>query len=198
MTRPRSAAAATTLLVGAAAALCVTPVAAGEAGTGCGGVTIVVDPNEVGGPERVACVPDGGTAAGLFEQAGFALEYQPGLQDFVCRVDGTPTDRPCARGDSYWSLWWAAPAGEWAYATLGVRSLDVPDGGMLGFAWHEGHDDASPPDVTAGDASAARADRTEVEQAGDDGADFPWWAAGLAVVVLGAAAAVPVVRRRPR
>lgn len=165
------------------------------------GVTVVVDPNEIGGPDQVACAPDGGVAAELFAEAGVTLEYQPGLQDFVCRVDGDPVDRPCTEGDSYWSLWWAEPSGEWVYSSLGVRSLEVPDGGSLGFAWHEGEGDAAAPDVAVGGERAATTAATEEEAAGaaerEAGGGFPVWAAAaLVVLVLGAALLVVLWRRR--
>lgn len=174
-------------------------------GTGCGerpGVTVVLDRNELGGDDELACVPDteGNTAADLFERAGHTLEYQPGLQDFVCRVDGRPTDRPCTAGDSYWSLWWAEPGGDWSYATLGVRSLEVPADGAVGFAWHEGDGDAEPPDLAPAEArggTAVAGERGSAEGQGEQGADpFPWWGIALVVLVLGAAVLAVVLRRR--
>jgi hypothetical protein len=211
MIPPRSAAVAATLVVAAPAALCALTgsAAAQETSDACGeqpGVTVVLDPNELGGRTQVTCVPagDARSAAELFEDAGVWLDYQPGMQDFVCRVDGRPATGPCTTGDAYWSLWWAAPGDDWTYSTLGVRSLEVPGGSSLGFAWHEGDDDAAPPDVTpegevgAGEATAAdgpRVEGAETAQDADEGS-FPWWAAGVAVLVLAAAATVPLLRRR--
>lgn len=202
----RGSAAFVTCLVATAAALSAAPSTAAPDGSGCGsGVTVVIDPNELGGDPRVECVAEPGAAAELFVRAGFPLEYQPQLQDFVCKVDGLPTDRPCTDGDSYWSLWWARPDGDWVYSTLGVGSLEVPAGGSLGFAWHEGHGDAAAPDVAAGDAAAtatsdaSREDPAEDYSAVDDddgGTLATWIGLGLAGVVLGSAGLVTVLRRR--
>lgn len=205
MTRLRGAVALATWLVATAAALSVSasPTWADTDGAGCAGVTVVVDPNELGGSPQVECVAEPGGAAALFVAAGFPLEYQPQLQDFVCKVDGLPTDGSCTDGDSYWSLWWARPDGEWVYSTLGVGSLEVPAGGSLGFAWHQGKGDAAPPDVPVG-AGAEAAVTAGAEEpvddystVNDDDSALPTWIGlGLAAVVLGAAGAVAVLRRR--
>jgi hypothetical protein len=200
MTRRRGATAVVTTLVAAAAALSAGPAVADERDGGCGtGVAVVVDGNELGGGTRTACAAEPDVASVLFVESGFSLEFQPQLQDFVCKVDGLPTDGRCTDGDSYWSLWWAEPGGAWVYSTLGVSSLEVPAGGSVAFAWHQGTGDAEPPDVEVGDADeveaspAPAADPTTTE----DDAGFPLWlAAGLAGLVLGAAVAVTVVRRR--
>ncbi len=180
------------------------------------GVTVVVDFNEIGGPDRVACVSDGGgrPAADLFTAAGFPLEYQPQLPDFVCRVDGEPTDRPCAESDSFWSLWWSdgSDGSGWVFSTLGASGLEVPDGGILAFAWHEGDGDAAPPDhapTTDSDTGPGRAAETDPTAtdvrddargdstpAGDDDPFPTGLVLGAAVLVLAAAAAVPILRRR--
>jgi len=205
MSPRRGAVAFVTCLVATAAALSAAPSTAAADRTDCGsGVTVVIDPNELGGRLRVECVAEPGAAAELFVDAGFPLEYQPQLQDFVCKVDGLPTDRPCTDGDSYWSLWWARPDGDWVYSTLGVGSLEVPAGGSLGFAWHEGEGDAAPPDIAAGDAAATAADGSPEDAADDyptvdvdDGGTLATWIGlGLAAVVLGAAGLVTVLRRR--
>jgi hypothetical protein len=199
MTRRHGAVAVVTFLVATTTALWVTAAHADEGDEGCAGVTVVVDANELAGDLRSVCTPDAGTASELFVSAGFPLEYQPQLQDFVCRVDGLPTDRRCTDGDSYWSLWWAPPGGDWAYSTLGVSSLEVPAGGWLGFAWHEGEGDATPPDVEVGaaDASVEGPDPAEGSAGAEDEGGLSFWlAGGLAVLVLGAAGLVTVLRRR--
>lgn len=208
MTVRRSVVALVTVVVAAGAAGAALPALpassapAGAVAPDCGGVTVVVDGNELGGGVDSTCVSEPGVATELFADAGVTLEYQPQLQDFVCRVDGRPVERPCTDGDSYWSLWWAEPGGEWVYATLGVASLEVPEGGSLGFAWHEGDDNAAPPDVAVG-AAAAKTPSADPGSApaaeegtgsGDD--QRLWLAGGLAVLVLGAAAVVTVLRRR--
>lgn len=173
-------------------------------------VTIVVDFNELGGRTRVACA-GGGTAARLFDRAGFPLTTAntPGMQGFVCTVSGRPRKGTCGRESAYWSLWWSA-AGEsdWAYASLGVNDLTLEPGDHLGFAWHQGKGSAAPPDVVLADGGGVDADAGEQVARGagepvasdrDDSAGAATWLlVGGAVVVLGAAAAVPLRRRRRR
>lgn len=177
-------------------------------------VAVVVDFNQLGGPTRAACLDTGGTAAELFESAGFALTEAttPGMQGFVCTISGKPEDRQCTRGDSYWSLWWSGEADQWAYATLGARQLEVEPGGAVGFAWHQGEGDAAAPDLAPSGAGAAEEPGAGAAaspgagdpDAGDLSADDPparsavptWLLVAAAAVVLGAAGAVPLLRRR--
>jgi hypothetical protein len=202
MTPRRSAVALVTVLVAAAlsAALSAAPARAGDGRDGCGdGVTVVVDGNELGGDLRTGCAPAPGTAAELFVESGFPLEYQPQLQDFVCKVAGLPSDRRCTDGDSYWSLWWAAPGGEWVYSTLGVSSLEVPAGGWLGFAWHEGDGEAAPPDIEvgAGPVSSEQAPPPPSGASTDEDDALPVGIlGGVAVLALGTTALVAWRRRR--
>lgn len=166
-------------------------------------VRVVVDFNELGGEEVVGCAEQGGTAAELFREVGVTLEYQPQLGDFVCRVGGLPADRRCTEADAYWSLWWAdRDADGWTYATLGVASLSVPDGGSVGFAWHRGDEEATPPDLPA-EASAngtggvaTTADEAAPDRPADDDVRPSWALVIGALLALGAAAVVPLRRRR--
>lgn len=173
-------------------------------------VTVVVDFNELGGKTRVACVSEGGTAARVFEEAGFPLVTTdaPTIPGFVCRVGGLPVDGPCGQGSAYWSLWWSSAAHgstptEWTYATLGVLHLEVEPGDHLGFAWHEGRGSAAPPDVALpGEPSGSAPGEDEVtssavtpEAADEAAGPATWLLVAGAVVVLGAAAAVPLRRR---
>lgn len=117
---------------------------------GATGVTVIVDYNEIGGPTRAGCAPDGGGRSGAqaFADAGFSLEYDPRQPGYVCKVTGLPTDRPCLENDSFWSLWWSdGNSGRWVFSNQGVGGLDIPDGGYVAFAWHEGSGHADPPDV---------------------------------------------------
>ena len=186
------------------------PAGSGEAEAGCAAdeVTVVVDFNELGGDTRLACHPKGGTAAQVFEDTGFPLTYTraPGMQGFVCSVSGLPKDGPCTEGDSYWSLWWSEGSDDWAYATLGVDQLEIEPGGYVGFAWHEGDVDAAAPDVTIaqGGSVEPEGDETVTEGAPESSDADPspqdavptWVLVAGAVVVLGGAAAVPLLRRR--
>ncbi|QYJ04456.1 hypothetical protein KUV85_01905 [Nocardioides panacisoli] len=162
----------------------------------CDEVTVVVDYNELGGAPRTDCVPPG-TAAEAFEAAGVALERVPQLGDFVCRVAGKPADGPCSDNDAYWSLWWSDGTAEWTYASLGVGSLEIPAGGAVAFAWHQGADEAEPPDDAAPGGAVANGpdDAIGAEPPPEDDATAGWLVGGVVALVL-LAAAVPLLARR--
>lgn len=116
------------------------------------GVTAFVDFAELGGGVTGGCDRDGGgkAAVEVFRDAGYTLEYsqQPGMNGYVCKVQRKPSDRDCAASDSFWSLWWSdGESGRWVFASRGVGSLEVPDGGYVAWAWHEGAGRAEPPAV---------------------------------------------------
>ncbi len=121
--------------------------------SGDSGVSVIVDFNEVGGGVTAACDPDGAgkVASQVFPDAGYPLTYTQEDPGFACRVSGKPADAPCVRtppATAYWSLWWSdGESGQWVYSSSGVSSLDVPDGGYLAFAWHQGSGNAAAPDV---------------------------------------------------
>lgn len=190
-----------------AAGAATAPAAADPSAAACDGVRVVVDYNELGGGTRTDCVPPG-TAGEAFDEAGFTLGYVPQLQDFVCRVTGVPDDGPCTGGDAYWSLWWSDGSAPWTYASLGVSSLEIPAGGAVGFAWHEGAAEAEPPDVAlaggegcpdgpecdAGEGAPEASDASDGPVAADDG--VPWWALTVVAVLVLGGGLVPLLRRR--
>jgi hypothetical protein len=144
-----------TFLVAAAGLLAI-PVAPATADpmtscAGTAGVIVVVDFNELGGGLTRGCDGTSGqTAAADFAAAGYSLTYShaPGLQGFVCTVQGKPSNGDCTGTDAYWSLWWSdGKSNTWTYASLGADSLTVPSGGYVAFAWHQGSDKATGPDV---------------------------------------------------
>ncbi|GAA3551718.1 hypothetical protein [Nocardioides daeguensis] len=142
--------AAATILVAAAVVLLPQATATAAACSGSAGITVVVDSNQLGTGISAGCDPDGGTAANNFADAGYAIEYSQaaGMSGFVCKVNGRPADGDCTETDAYWSLWWSdGKDGTWTYASRGVGSLRVPDGGYVAFAWHQGSGRAVPPDV---------------------------------------------------
>ncbi|WP_141012784.1 hypothetical protein [Nocardioides sambongensis] len=112
----------------------------------CDGVAVLVDAGGLGGADTVACVAETGAAA-AFDAAGVGLEFLPQQPGFVCRVAGRPAEGPCFDGDAYWSLWWSDGSHGWTYATLGVTALEIPAGGAVAFAWHQGEGSASAPDL---------------------------------------------------
>lgn len=133
-------AAAATLAAAAYAGLPAVPASAATCAS-ADGVSVVVDFHELGGGVRTACVAGGGgdTAASLFPAAGFPLTYVQRQPSFVCRVSGAPASDACVNtppADAYWALFWSdGKSGSWTYATTGVGSLKIPDGGYLAFSW---------------------------------------------------------------
>jgi len=118
------------------------------------GVTVVVDNGGLGGGVSQLCAENGGgdVAATILDEAGFDLTYVQRQPGFVCRIDGLPTveQDDCVNtppADAYWGLFWSdGTSGKWSYATLGVGSLKVPDGGSVAMAW-QGTDDRRIPSV---------------------------------------------------
>jgi hypothetical protein len=107
---------------------------------GDSGVTVVVDFHQLGGGAQSGCdTAEGHTAAQNFTSTGFPLEYVQQTPGFVCRVSGKPSTDPCVRtppATAYWGLWWSdGRSGTWSYATVGVGSLKVPEGGYVAFSW---------------------------------------------------------------
>lgn len=113
------------------------------------GVTVVVDFHELGGGVQQVCdAGSGQTAAARFGDAGFVLDRVQSQPGFVCRVQGKPASDPCQRtppSNAYWGLWWSdGKSGSWTYATQGVDSLKVPEGGYVALSWN-GSSTKSPP-----------------------------------------------------
>jgi hypothetical protein len=107
---------------------------------GASGITVVVDFHQLGGGAQSGCDnAEGHTAAQNFTSTGFPLEYVQQTPGFTCRVSGKPASDPCVRtppATAYWSLWWSdGRSGSWSYATVGVGSLKVPQGGYVAFSW---------------------------------------------------------------
>jgi hypothetical protein len=124
------------------------------------GVTVIVDPHGLGGGVQVVCDPGGGAkAATLFTRNGFDLAYVQRQPGFVCRVDGAPASDPCVNtppADAYWGLFWSdGHSGTWSYATTGVGSLSIPDGGYVAFSWQGSTAKALPGVTPAAHTSAS-------------------------------------------
>lgn len=135
----------TPLLVGGTslAGVLTTPAAAAQCATD--GVSVVVDFNRgAGGGISTSCDGSGGGkyASSIFPAAGFPLTYVSGSGGFVCRVAGRAADADCSRtapANAYWGLFWAAPGSRsWTYATSGVGTLRIPEGGAVAFAFQDG------------------------------------------------------------
>jgi hypothetical protein len=138
------------VLMTAAAGLGLSPPAGAATCGTASGVSVVVDFHQLG-DVRSACDAGGAGeyAAAQFADVGHTLTYVQG-QPFVCQVDGAPSTQ-CVRtppATAYWSLWWSdGKSGTWTYASLGVASLKVPDGGYVALSWQKGSAQ-TPPRVT--------------------------------------------------
>ena len=149
----------------------VPAVAAGCSGST--GVTVVVDYHQLGGGVQQACDADGGgkVASTVFPDSGFPLTYVQRQPGFVCRVAGAPSSDPCVNtppASAYWSLWWSdGKSGTWTYASTGVGSLKVPDGGYVAFSW-QGQDGKAAPGITPS-PRAAPSSPSPSPSAGDSG-----------------------------
>lgn len=146
--------AAAAVVAAAAGTGALTPAPAQAAACGSGhGVTVVVDPHQLGGAVQATCDPAGAgkSAASLFPDNGFALTYAQRQPGFVCRINGAPSSDPCVNtspADAYWGLFWSdGTSGTWSYASEGVGSLSVPDGGYVAFSW-QGSTSKAPPGVS--------------------------------------------------
>jgi hypothetical protein len=164
--------AATGALVAPGGTAAAVPARAAAACSTASGVTAVVDFNELSGGVTAGCDGNGGGPASQnFADAGYQLSYSqaPGMNGFVCKVQGKPTDGDCAQTDQFWSLWWSdGKSGEWVFSSRGASSLTVPEGGYVGFSWHQGGGDAQPPGVVP---TAHRAEEPETPESGDGSND---------------------------
>lgn len=165
---------AATALVVASGILFVLGGASPAAAAGCAGdtgITVVVDFAELGGGVTAGCDANGGgPAANNFADAGYQLAYQEGM---VCQVQGKPASGPCVESNAFWSLWWSdGTSGEWVFASRGVDSLVVPDGGYVAFAWHQGEGRAESPGVAATPREPEPTPEPSEEQSDNDGGGF--------------------------
>jgi hypothetical protein len=139
--------AAATFAVAAAGVLVPAPAQASTCGAGSG-VSVVVDFHQLGGGVTSFCDATGAgeSADAQFEDAGHELTYVD-QEAFVCRVDRKGSAQ-CAHtppADAYWSLWWSdGKSGTWQYASSGVTSLEVPDGGSVALSWQGQSSQAKP------------------------------------------------------
>jgi hypothetical protein len=114
------------------------------------GVSVVVDFHQLGGGVKTFCDAGGAGeyADAQFVGAGHALTYVQRQPGFVCRVDEVPSSDPCVvtpPATAYWSLWWSdGRSGTWSYASTGVASLKVPQGGYVALSWQQGKAKAAP------------------------------------------------------
>jgi hypothetical protein len=138
------------VLLTAAAGLGVSAPARAASCSTAHGVTVVVDPHELGGGAQAACDAGGSGKSALTQltDVGHQLTYVQRQPGFVCRIDGVPSSDPCVNtppSDAYWSLWWSdGKSGTWVYSSAGAGSLTVPDGGYVALSWQGAGSKATP------------------------------------------------------
>ncbi len=159
MTRRLLAALVATLLGVATGAVVVQAPAQAAACTQGDGVTVVVDPHQLGGGVSTTCVPGSGSkASAAFTAAGVSMQRAARERGFVCRVNALPADAGCVQAspaDAYWSLWVSTGNGSWSYAQIGVDGLDVPRGGWVAWSW-QGQASRAQPGVSPVSAAAVQ------------------------------------------
>jgi len=199
----RSSLVALAILAGATAPV-LAPVAASSAAETCDGVTVVVEPNALGGEPEVTCVQpeEGDTGADLFEKAGHPLTYVTSMPSVVCRVDERPKAAGCAQmppADAYWSLWITNDSGAWSYASRNVTEISVTSGQGVAFTWID-DDVVTAPATELGDAVGAPSSPSPElfpEEPTDSASEhLPAWVAPAGILALFAVAGAVWWRRR--
>jgi len=169
--RERVGIAVAALLAAAGLALPSGPAAAASGYCAGSGVNVVVDFGNLGGVTK-AC-GQGSTAAAVFKSAGFTLRGTPRMSgDFVCTVNGRPTDGQCTATDAYWALFLSTASGGWKYASLGAGSQPVQDGQTVAFAWQHTSGKSLPratPAVSAQAPTATPSRAASKDRKGDKG-----------------------------
>lgn len=164
------------------------------------GVTVLVEPGSLGGPDRAYCATDGADTPvdELFAEAGWDLTPVASAPGAICRVDDLPKNVGCAQmppADAYWSLWWTDQEGEWVYSSIYAGGLTVPDGSAVAFSWVDGSDDGKPSTSLDGVADSGDSTVSETSAPEEGPTSVPVWVAPLVLAVL-AVALVVVIRRR--
>ena len=199
----RSSLVALAILAGATAPV-LAPVAASSAAETCVGVTVVVEPNALGGEPEVTCVQpeEGDTGADLFEKAGHPLTYVTSMPSVVCRVDERPKAAGCAQmppADAYWSLWITDDSGAWSYASRNVTEISVTSGQGVAFTWID-DDVVTAPATELGDAVGAPSSPSPElfpEESTDSASEhLPAWVAPAGILALFTVAGAVWWRRR--
>ncbi len=201
----RSSLVALAIFAGATAPV-LAPISAVSASSAeaCDGVTVVVEPNALGGDPQVTCVQpeEGDTGADLFEKAGHPLTYVTSMPSVVCRVDERPKAAGCAQmppADAYWSLWITDDSGAWSYASRNVTEISVTSGQGVAFTWID-DDVVTAPATELGDAVGAPSSPSPElfpEEPTDSASEhLPAWVAPAGIVALFTVAGAVWWRRR--
>jgi len=117
---------------------------------GGSGVTVVVDPGDLGGSVQALCAADSpSNGIEALRMAGFDVESTISFSGFVCRIDGKPTPKRDAcistpPADAYWSYWVADRGGPWCYADVGATGRTPAQGTIEGWSFSRSGDDLAP------------------------------------------------------
>ncbi|MGI9579500.1 MAG: hypothetical protein ACR2OH_14980, partial [Microthrixaceae bacterium] len=112
------------------------------------GITVVVDPGDLGGPVQVRCVPQ--SAANGIEalaMADFEVDATVRFSGFVCRIDGRPANDRCVNtppATAYWSYWVADRGGPWCYSDLGAAVRGPVRGTVEGWSFSRSGTEGAP------------------------------------------------------
>ncbi|MCB0972613.1 MAG: DUF4214 domain-containing protein [Acidimicrobiales bacterium] len=147
-----------------------------------GGVTVVVDFQELGGAVEIACAP-GEQASGFaaLEAAGFTTNDDGGAPaGALCQIDGIPADGyPYCWYEGYWSYWKADGGDPWGFAPTGPSAGPIAVGAIEGWSWDgPGNGTAGAPRVDTADLASPPADCAATVQVPtfdivDDDEDLP-------------------------
>jgi len=104
------------------------------------GVTVVVDPQGLGGGVGIGCAPgqqSNGFAA--LSAAGFTYNEDPGAPaGSICQIRRQPADGyPHCWTSAFWAYWKSDGSTEWQSSMVGPASGPIPVDALEGWAWTE-------------------------------------------------------------
>ncbi|GCD97693.1 hypothetical protein [Embleya hyalina] len=117
-----------------------------------GGVTIVIDFQELGGTTIVRCARgDQATGHAALKNAGIEIAGVARWGEaFICRIEGKPgaNSEPCIDtppASAYWSYWHAPNGGSWTYSQWGVMNRKPPPGSFEGWSFAKNKTETTNP-----------------------------------------------------
>lgn len=166
------------------------------------GVTVVVDFSDVGGSTTTGCATgDPETGRDALAAAGFASEDStPGM---ICTIDALPDPCPETFDGSYWSYWHALPGEAWTSYLVGADTSAPVRGEIEGWRYNDGS--VGPGDgiatdpgasTDAGTAVSATSASAESSSFDDSGVMLAAVAAGFMILLIIAAGALGLRRRK--
>ena len=114
------------------------------------GVTVVVDLSDLGGDVQVGCAPTAATGTEALEAAGFTAGRD--ASGMICAIDELPDPCPAEFTGSYWSYWFAEPAGEWQSYMEGSDTAVPAPGNVEGWRYFDGSAGPTIPAPVADEA----------------------------------------------